>query len=168
MANLTSLLYPISAAVTALPGNVQSDISTIKSDTSLIKTYSNWSGWSHTTTNDLSGDGYNLGPTNVLFSRFVLSPQTTWISSIVGISFAPYDQYLQIWRSVITWDTDYDANHGYMIWCQKIKSNENFDFQFPKGITANPIHIVTSTTPLTYTAGKMDVIATVTAKSIIG
>jgi hypothetical protein len=166
MANLTSLLYPISAAVTALPGSVQSDIVTIKTDTALIKTYSNWSGWSVTTTND--DGGKNLGPTNVLFSSFVQSPLTTWISSIVGISFAPYDQYLQIWKNVITWNTDHDANHGYMMWCQKIKSNENFDFQFPKGITANPIHIVISTTPLTYTAGNLDVVATVTSKVIVG
>jgi len=151
MASLTSLLYPISATVTALPGDLVNNVANIDS-------FNSWNEFNLTTT---------PGLTSRVFSRFALSqlPTSIYIAGIDGISFAPYDQYLQIWTGPITWDPAYNSNHGTLIWSQIIKSNQNFNFEFSKGILGNPIHVVNSTTPLVYTQGNNDIFATVRHKT---
>ena len=120
MANLTSLLYPISAAVT----------------NSVV----NWSNFSQTTTSAL---------TSKILSY---SGSSLYIANIDGISFAPYDQYLQAWKGI--------PGSSALVWTQLIKSNENFNFEFSKGLNCSPVNIVNSTSPLAYVAGNNDLFAT--------
>jgi len=144
MANLTTLLYPVSTIVSSLPGN-------IVNSTSNLNTFNGWNSFSTTTT---------TGLTSKIFSFYSLI-YTAFVSDIDGISFAPYDQYLQIWTGTVSWDFNNSGYHGSLIWTQKIKSNENFNFKFSRGLAGNPIHIVNSTTPIVYTGGESDLFATV-------
>jgi len=148
MASLTSLLYPVSAAVISLPGDLVNNVANIDN-------FNSWNEFNQTTT---------PGLTSRVFSGFALF-QSIYINSINGMSVAPYDQYLQIWTGPITWDPNYTADHGSLVWSQIIKSNENFNFEFSKGILGNPIHVVNSTTPLVYTQGNNDIFATVRHKT---
>jgi hypothetical protein len=143
MANLTSLLYPISSAVTSLPGNLVNTVNSIYGSVY----WQQWNAFSQTTTPALTS--------------IILRTDQTFIASINGVSFAPYDQYLQIWN-----DGGPYSHNTVLISTQIIKSNENFNFEFVRGLACNGAWIVTSTTPLAYTQGNNDVFATVTYISI--
>jgi hypothetical protein len=138
MANLTSLLYPISAAVTTLPSSFVTKIDNIYN----AVYWENWTVFTHTTTSTLT-------------SRILNARIGTFLASIHGISFAPYDQYLQIWDSLNS-----EVGAPKLVLSQIIKSNENFNFEFARGLYANSMHIVNSTTPITYTQGNNDIFAT--------
>ncbi len=74
------------------------------------------------------------------------------IFSIQGISYAGYDQYLQI----------EDAPQGPgSRFTQLIKANENFNIEFSKGFYGENLYVRNSLTPVTHTPGNNDIMLTV-------
>lgn len=73
------------------------------------------------------------------------------IFNIYGVSYAGYDQYLQI----------YDQNDGTIKFSQKIKANENFTIEFLRGLYVGYGFIRNSLTPILYTPGNNDLTMTV-------
>ena len=111
-------------------------------------------------TNNIPSQNSQLTRTVQLSSGLYCDNLYIW--SIQGTSFAGYDQYLQIRET-----------NGDLLFTQKIKANENFEFNFwPNGSgaitgTGFDTYIQNSLTPFTHTPGNNDLYLFVTGKSAI-
>lgn len=170
MANLTTLLFPVSAAVTNIPNPISAivtnvpAVSTVRAPTlesrldttnNRLQTLINQAvpilAYTTNISDYVSPYTYASQTTQNLANNFNLS--YVRIFNIFGTSFAGYDQYLQI----------YNEDSGDLFFSQIIKANSNFNFSFPNGIGGDvPMYIRNSLTPLTYTPGNEDLTFTVT------
>jgi hypothetical protein len=104
-------------------------------------------------TSFIAPNTYSRQTTSELVSGIQLND--CFIFNIQGTSFAAYDQYLQI----------FDESSSTLKFSQKIKSNENFNIDFPKGLYGLTVVIKNSLTPISHTFGNRDLIMTISLYS---
>jgi hypothetical protein len=136
---LESLTRTVNASVTATNANLQTfnrqltaQVLTLTQNTSTV----NLKSYAQTVTDLISS----------------ITLPTCYIVEIYGISFAGYDQYLQIVNN----------NNPQPVFTGKIKANENFAFNFTTGIRLSSVGVIrNSLTPFTFTQALADINLTI-------
>lgn len=158
MAYLTSLVFPVSSAIT----NFQTIESLIAETNSLL------SSSSATTENTayLIPKTFTTVATPALTSKFYtnFNGLTGFLKNIKGLnttndpSLPGTEVYLQVW----TGNTQLQGENSKLLFTYSVESESNFDIVFPDGINVDPLWIVSSLTPVTYTPAPDTLFLTIT------
>jgi len=125
MANLTTLLYPVSAAVTNIPNPISAIV------TNLVSLEVN--------TNNCVLSSTGMPGVPALSSRFTDSGIIMYIN---GASYNTETSYLQVRVN------NNNYNNATLVMSKILPPNENFEITIPYGIRGNPFHIIVCDSPV--------------------
>lgn len=158
MAYLTSLVFPVSSAIT--------NFQTIESLIAETNTLLNSSSATTENTAYLIPKAFTTVATPALTSKFYTNfgGLTGFVKNIKGIntsnepSLPGAEVYLQIW----TGSSNLQGVTSKLLFTYSTKQDSNFDIVFPDGINVDPLWVVGSLTPVTYTPAPDTLFLTVT------
>jgi len=125
MANLTTLLYPVSAAVTNIPNPISAIV------TNIVTLEVN--------TNNCVLSSTGMPGVPALSSRFTDSGIIMYIN---GASYNTETSYLQVRVN------NNNVNNATLVVSKILPPNENFEITIPYGIRGNPFHIIVCDSPV--------------------
>jgi len=171
MANLTTLLYPVSAAVTNIPNPISAivtnipAVSAIRAPTleSRLDTLNTRALQIQNNTANIDADtdwltpGYGMTDTTVnTYGNYVNSATFEGsLFKITGYNASSTDDYLLIFSG-----SPSDFNQIYF--SSIIKAKQSFEFEFPRGAINGEFTICNSTTPRSYSPGEAVLLLNIT------